>query len=129
MSKFKVGDRVMVEAEVFIAGTDGLDGLYGLRVGDHELGFVGVREEFMTPVPTPTGKTVKVRMAVLVGPEGEWVAQGASRMSDAVAEREVREWVDEYQTSGWRLSFIEADVPAPDIPVVQTVPGKVVSDD
>lgn len=57
---------------------------------------------------TPPLNTVRVRVAVAVSPDGNWLASGGKYDTDAFAEHAVK-----YAT-GDRLTWITADVPKPE---------------
>lgn len=71
-------------------------------------------------------KTIRVRIAVAIDEDGDWVAWGAAYVSDAMLVRDVGERASYMVADDHRTVFVEADVP---IPEAVTVVGEVVDAD
>ena len=129
MSEFTIGDRVRFVGDkisllygssgvvvaitplgykVQIDGDTHTNAKYGWGLCGHEL-------EHASPTPPPN--TVPVRIAVAVGDDGFWQAEGCSGWTDEQAEKRVD------FDSPCRVSFITAHVPLPEQPA--EVEGKV----
>ncbi len=67
-----------------------------------------------------TQKTVRVRIAVAMGTDGNWISEGSRGMSDDTAVR----YLNDHIRAPGPLHFIEADIP---LPTSVTVEGEVVS--
>lgn len=66
-----------------------------------------------------TQRTVRVRIAVAVCADGNWVSEGSRGMSDDSAAR----YLGDFLNAPGPLHFIEADIP---LPTSVTVEGEVV---
>lgn len=62
-------------------------------------------------------KTVKVRIAIAVCPNGEWSAFGLWRMNDE--QKKENTFVDDFAEGSEQFYFIEAEVPLPHAQVIK----------
>jgi DnaJ-class molecular chaperone len=72
--------------------------------------------------PPKAPNTVKVRIPVAVGEDGEWYAENWHNAGDGTGERRVLADLSRYDGRG-HVVYVEAEVP---LPSVQTVAGSVV---
>lgn len=67
-----------------------------------------------------TSKTMRVRIAVVMGEDGRWIADGRSGHTDKQLRSEISGYAIDWVKAG-HVVFIEADVP---LPTTLTVPGR-----